>query len=331
MARDEFYSEVDRRMWGDAKVKHLDPTEKLVWCWLLNNTQHTRLPGVFRFWVAMLADETGIATRRARGALARLTQLGMVRHDEATGLTLLPNAIRRRIPRSPDNVRGWKKDFGALPECDLRHEIARTFAKTLSESRTDLGNAWSEVVTSDDRPSTITSTSVVSQETLPDEKGGRKGGTPHSHTHSHEQSQEQGPPAAAASFDSKVEDASPVPETAPDIERVVGELLRVAMFAARGRAFVETRARRLAQMADGQSNGRRPIAPYVRVAVDKLETKLREDPLKAAAALSWVFSAAEGAWHAKKLDRRSGESSPADAGRDADVLDKVKSGGVLVL
>lgn len=177
MATDDFFSHVDRRMWGDAKVKALDPIEKLVWCWLLNNTQHTQVPGVFRCWAPMVADEVGIPLRRARACLAKLAEVGMVKHDPKTGLTWLPNALKRRTVRSPDNVRAWKKDFGALPECDLRHEIAKTFAETFSTKTETFAEAWREVAGIDGVTPAKSRTSASSADTHDDTHPGNKGGT----------------------------------------------------------------------------------------------------------------------------------------------------------
>lgn len=97
--------------------------------------------------------------------------------------------------------------------------------------------------------------------------------------------------------------AEEAPPSGPsDLDRVVAELNRVSLL--HGRSDVQTRAKRLVQMAESQANGRRPVAPYVAQAVDRLASKLLDEPdMKASQALSWVIAAAEGAWRAKKLDR----------------------------
>lgn len=197
MASDDFFSHVDRRMWGDAKVKALEPDEKLVWCWLLNNTQHTQVPGVFRCWAPMISDETGLPLRRTRKCIAKLAEFGMLQHDERTGLTWLPNALKRRTVRSPDNVRAWKRDFGALPECQLKQAIAQTFAETLSTRSDKHAEAWRNVVGSDGPDSTKTRTSDTRETDHIDPHNQNEGGTENKDQEKDkDQEQEQGAPTA---------------------------------------------------------------------------------------------------------------------------------------
>ena len=158
-------------------MKALEPDEKLVWCWLLNNTQHTQIPGVFRCWSPMVADETGLSLRRTKRCLDRLTAVGMLKHDPKTGLTWLPNALKRRTVRSPDNVRAWKRDFGALPECQLKHEIAQTFARSFSGRTENFAEVLRDVFGLAGVTQTNLTTSDPPRVDLPPTTNANKGGT----------------------------------------------------------------------------------------------------------------------------------------------------------
>ena len=109
----------------------------------------------------------------------------------------------------------------------------------------------------------------------------------------------EGDPAAAPPSVAEV-----TPESGPsDFEKAFAEVSRVAMLS--GRPDVPTRIRRLVGMAEAQSNGRRPIAPYVAQAVDKLASKIADgETFKPSAALSWIVTAADGAWRERRLDAK---------------------------
>ena len=125
---EDFYSPVQRRIWNDAGFRKLSrpaPNARDLFLYLLTTPHATQVPGLISLGEAAMAEDLGWPAAGLRKALAEVEAAGMVKVDRDARLLWLPNGLRHNPPRSPDNVKGWAKQWRMLPECALLAEAAQ--------------------------------------------------------------------------------------------------------------------------------------------------------------------------------------------------------------
>jgi len=121
-------------MWGDRKFRELTQDAKFLWLYLLTGPQTTSLPGLIRVGRAAMADDLDRTTNDIETAFAELVDKGMARGDLAARFVWLPTAAKHNQPANPNIVVNWRREFDALPECNLKaeaHEAVIDFLGTL--------------------------------------------------------------------------------------------------------------------------------------------------------------------------------------------------------
>lgn len=131
-----WYRKVDVRMWGDLKFRSLTSRGQFLWFRLLTGPETTAMPGVIPVGKATLAEALGWSQDDIGAAFAELVRQRMVMVDFDARLVFLPRALRYNPPAAPNVVISWRATFDALPECELKTEIIRTFAEGM-ESYSD--------------------------------------------------------------------------------------------------------------------------------------------------------------------------------------------------
>lgn len=124
---DYIYSLVSRRIWTDARFRALSrpqPNARDLFLYLLTTPHATNIPGLLAVSEETIAADLKWLLAGTKKALAELEAAGMAKLDREAGLLWVPNAIRHNPPRSPDNVKSWRKVWQLLPECALLTEAA---------------------------------------------------------------------------------------------------------------------------------------------------------------------------------------------------------------
>lgn len=186
------YRKVDTKVWNDEKVMGLNPTEKLIWLFLLTSPFTTNLPGLFVATEEALASFLGIPlegppkgfrspsgspSEGFREGFRELCRKGFLKADFARRVVFLPHAVRYNRPESPNAAKGFANRLADIPDCALKEESIRVFDEDSKHWRPSFRKAWE-----------------VASEGL--RKGFRKGSR---QEQEQEREQEQeGPPAAAS-------------------------------------------------------------------------------------------------------------------------------------
>lgn len=125
---EDFYSPVQRRIWNDAGFRRLSrpaPNARDLFLYLLTTPHATQVPGLIALGESAMAEDLGWPAAGLRKALVEVEAAGMVKVDRDARLLWLPNGLRHNPPRSPDNVKGWAKQWRMLPECALLADAAQ--------------------------------------------------------------------------------------------------------------------------------------------------------------------------------------------------------------
>lgn len=127
---------VSTSFWSDHYVSDLDPTEKLLFLYLLTNERST-LAGVYELPIKMMAVETGIDVFMVEKILSRFEDEGKVKYQ--TGWVAIKNFLKHHEHGSPTVKKGIEDAIKAAPDW------ARTFVgkgiDTLTPSSSSLSSA----------------------------------------------------------------------------------------------------------------------------------------------------------------------------------------------
>lgn len=137
------YRKLSASVWGDERFRRLSkpkPNAQFLWIYLLTGPHTTPLPGLFVAGQRQLAEALEWPPAALCTCLEELTTPGMVRADWTARVVWIPNALRHNPPDNPNVVRGWRKMFALLPECDLTREAAQAFRVFLA----NLGEPFAE-------------------------------------------------------------------------------------------------------------------------------------------------------------------------------------------
>lgn len=119
-----FFESVDVRVWGRKKFRALSkgqPNGQTLWLFLLTGPHNRGLPGLFNLGAATIAEtlewQTGdvVETFRELSSGAR----PMAVADWPARVILLPQVFKYQPPQGPNNVKGWGRNFGLIPDSML--------------------------------------------------------------------------------------------------------------------------------------------------------------------------------------------------------------------
>lgn len=150
----ELYRRISVRMWGDADFRRLSapqPNARDLWIYLLTGPHTTPIPGLFTATRAGLAESLKWDTKGFLDVLAELLPEGETEHsskppgsdakrffeaDWDAGVVWIENAIEHNEPQSPNVLKGWKKHFDLIPECNLKEKAFQRL-KVFAEDKSD--------------------------------------------------------------------------------------------------------------------------------------------------------------------------------------------------
>jgi hypothetical protein len=152
------------RTWSDRRVTALSrptPNAQTLLMWLFVGKQTGQIPGLFEIGERAFAEMLGwplhggetllepLPERLPKGfreAFREVSEQGWVKADWNARLVYVPSAIRKPKPANPNVVRGWRKAWRSLPECDLKDEAARDFKLFLEGLGEGFAKAFDEVL-----------------------------------------------------------------------------------------------------------------------------------------------------------------------------------------
>lgn len=134
------YSKVYRRVWRDEKFRSLSDRGKLLFLRFMTAPELGSIPGLVIGTDVHFARTLGWDTKAFGEAFGEAFAKGMVKADWESGLVWLPRATRYNRPESPNVVRGWRREWPEIPECELKRQAFRAL-KAFAEG---FGKAFAE-------------------------------------------------------------------------------------------------------------------------------------------------------------------------------------------
>lgn len=126
---------VSTSFWSDHYVADLDPTEKLLFLYLLTNERST-LAGVYELPVKTMAVESGIESEMVRKILSRFEEDGKVKYEN--GWVAIKNFLKHHEHGSPTVKKGIEDAVNSAP--DWAREFIGKGIDTLSPSSSALSS-----------------------------------------------------------------------------------------------------------------------------------------------------------------------------------------------
>lgn len=112
------YRKLEVRVWYDEKFSQLNPTEKLIFLYILQGPQTNRI-GYFCFSVGECAECLGLTGEGVREGVRGVCQTLSWHFDQTHRVILLPHWFKYNQPGSKDTLKGYLKDFDNLPNTPL--------------------------------------------------------------------------------------------------------------------------------------------------------------------------------------------------------------------
>lgn len=137
------YRKIDTRIWNDEKFQQLEPMDKYLAIYCLT-AQCNRI-GIFKFSIALAAEDMGMVPETLREGLARVCETLNWSFDEARRVLYFPRWWKYNAPESRNVMIGCLKDLHDVPETHLirdfllnREFLGETLAETLPEPSPNL-------------------------------------------------------------------------------------------------------------------------------------------------------------------------------------------------
>jgi hypothetical protein len=135
------YSLVERRIWRDTRgLSKPPPSGVTLWLYLLTTPSLGVLPGIIVAGERAMAEELGWDLEDFRRCWAEVEREGMAAADWTARVVVLPKTLDRHPPKSANVVRGWRRQWGEIPECPLK----ATYIAQLRAIVTPMGESFAE-------------------------------------------------------------------------------------------------------------------------------------------------------------------------------------------
>ena len=119
----ERYRKASTRMWVDERVCALSkpqPNATSLWHFFVIGPCTSPIPGFVVGGPGTFAEWLDWPVEGVLSAFAEIANQGMAVADWRSRLVWLPKAINHNEPESPNVVRGWRKTWPHIPECNLK-------------------------------------------------------------------------------------------------------------------------------------------------------------------------------------------------------------------
>jgi hypothetical protein len=117
------YSEVERRLWNDARFRRLSPIPPCgqgLWLYLLTTPELGAIPGLIVMGESAMAEHLNWPIEAFRDAFEEVFAEGMVEADWKARLVVTLKAIRKHRPNSPNVVISWRQQWLEVPDSPLK-------------------------------------------------------------------------------------------------------------------------------------------------------------------------------------------------------------------
>jgi len=104
---------INTQFWRDSYISNLDPSEKLVFLYLITNPD-TNISGIYQIPLKIIATDTGFDKDMIIKILARFERDGKVKYEN--GWIALKNFIKNQNERSPQVIKGIENEMENAPE-----------------------------------------------------------------------------------------------------------------------------------------------------------------------------------------------------------------------
>ena len=134
------FSNVERRIWRDERVRLLTAAERDVWFYLLTCDSQGSFPGLYVLRLSTAAEDLSTIDHpwtagEVRDAIAKIESLGMAHYDDHTNVVWLPKSVEKHVEGlGPKNVKGWRNAWNEVPDCELAR---RAFVAAVAAIRTE--------------------------------------------------------------------------------------------------------------------------------------------------------------------------------------------------
>lgn len=120
MTQSARYSNVERRTWNDPRFRRkltpIPPCGQGLWLYLMTTPALGVLPGLILMGEAAMAEHLEWSLEAFREAFAEVLREGMAEADWGARIVILPKAITRRRPQSPNVIRSWRAQWLEVPD-----------------------------------------------------------------------------------------------------------------------------------------------------------------------------------------------------------------------
>jgi len=116
------YRKIDPRMWDDEKFAELLPREKLIAVYVL--TAQSNRCGIFRFSVALAAEQTGIDAETFGKGFRKVCEAFGWGFDERRKVIYLPTWWKYNPPENQNVLKGCMSDLHDVPQTELMKDFS---------------------------------------------------------------------------------------------------------------------------------------------------------------------------------------------------------------
>lgn len=112
-------------MWQDNWYSELDPSDKLLWMYLLTNPKTTQ-SGVYEYSERFAAFDTGLSRKEVAQALERFREAGRILYNQEAGEIMIVNWLKYNSARSPKVAMVIDRELGSMKTRDFAIKVIET-------------------------------------------------------------------------------------------------------------------------------------------------------------------------------------------------------------
>ena len=134
---------IPTNIWNDPNFRKLSApaaNAQFLLVRLMSAPETDKIPGLVSTSIEHLAYSLGWSVEDTRRCWKEIEDVGMGVADWDAGLVWLPDAILKNSPKNLNTVRGWWRQFDALPKCGLLYQAWWKIGETLALR----GETWHE-------------------------------------------------------------------------------------------------------------------------------------------------------------------------------------------
>lgn len=119
------YRQIHLSMWQDKWYSELEPTEKLLWLYLLTNPKTTQ-SGVYEYSERFASFDTGLSRKEVAQALERFREDGRILYNQEASEIMIVNWLKYNSARSPKVALVIDRELGSMKTRDFAIKVIET-------------------------------------------------------------------------------------------------------------------------------------------------------------------------------------------------------------